>query len=245
MCMQSTLSPEKVNIITSPAIENWLSILRKQETDMRTFRETADNIALAIGIELAKQLPTKIQTIHTPIAPMQAKFIESKQILLIAILRSAYPLCVGIKKALPHATISIIDVKRDEETALPTIYYDGLPQSLASFDKIIIPDPMFATGGSISVVLDLLLKKGAKNIQFISLVAAPEGIERIHNNYPNVAIATCAIDKELNAKKYIVPGLGDFGDRYFGNEPLSIEDTSNKKLLDYKNGRVQINNLEI
>ncbi len=238
--MKRLLSLKKVDLLTSPSIENWLSTLRDKDTDAPTFKKNADNLALAIGIELANQLPMETRSIITPIASMQANFIKSEQILLVTILRSAYPMCLGMHKALPNSLITVVDIKRNEKTALPILYYDGLPKSLASVHRIIVPDPMLATGGSASMILDMLIKRGAKHIQFVSLVAAHEGIERITRLFPQVSITTCAIDKDLNAKKYIIPGLGDFGDRYFDDEQLTIEDSYNHKILHYRNGRLSI-----
>ena len=206
---------EGVDVFCPKAVEHWLSVLRDVGTNTELFRKNADAISFALGLRFAEYLPMVTREIITPVGEINAHFISSEGILLVAVLRSGYPMCQGIGQALPVATVALVDIKRDEETAEARLNYDGLPDSLAQFDEVIIPDPMLATGGSAAMTIEMLKKRGAQNIHLVSIVSAPEGIMRIKQDWPDVKITTCAIDKGLNARKYIVPGLGDFGDRYF------------------------------
>ncbi len=227
----------KVDVISSPIVAYWLSILRDVETGLDEFKKNADAISFAVGIHLADRLPTLTREIQTPVGKTEGVFVDSSKVLLISILRSGYPMCKGIHEAMPQAHLALLDVKRDEATAQPHLYYDGLPHSLAEFEEVIIPDPMLATGGSAALVIELLRERKAKKIHLVSIVSAPEGIARLKRDYPEIEITTCAIDQGLNEMKYIVPGLGDFGDRYFGSGALLITD-SNGTNLSYRNGKL-------
>jgi uracil phosphoribosyltransferase len=231
--MNKTVITEGADIFCPKAVENWLSTLRNVTTGTQVFRKNADAISFAMGLHLAERLPLVTKELSTPVGGTTGRFISSERILLVAVLRSGYPMCQGISQVLSDATLALVDIKRDEETAKAKLNYDGLPDSLDAFEEVIIPDPMLATGGSAALVIDMLKKRGAKNIHLVAMVSAPEGITKINKEWPDVKITTCAVDTGLNTKKYIVPGLGDFGDRYFGDEPFTIPDTRNKQLLSY------------
>lgn len=228
---------EAVSIFSPKSVESWLSVLRSESTTMEEFRRNADYISLVLGSYLAESLTTVPQQITTPVGETQTQVVDGRGVLLVGVLRSAEPMCRGIRLAMPGAQIAYIDAKRDEETAIASEFYNGLPDSVANYGRIIIPDPMLATGGTARMTIEMLRERGATNIECVAIVAAPEGIMKIQQAYPTIPITTCALDKELNPRKYIVPGLGDFGDRYFGNSGLVIIDELNNKQLIYENGR--------
>ncbi|MCW1949478.1 MAG: uracil phosphoribosyltransferase [Candidatus Shapirobacteria bacterium] len=228
----------RVEFIESNFIKHHLSYLRSQNTPPTEFRQHSDAIFEYLGSKLHDFFPTTTKKITTPLTEMEAGFTDIGRTLLVAILRSGYPMCSGIQKSFDQAPIALVDIKRDEATAQPHLNYDGLPKSLKDYDSIIIPDPMLATGGSACMSLDMLKKRGAKNIIYVSLISAPTGINKILSDFPDVKLIVCAADPEINEKKYIVPGLGDFGDRYFGNEPLSIYDELQNQTIVYQpNGK--------
>ncbi len=226
-----------IEVFDSNAVKQWLSVLRDEKTDLEQFKKNADNIACALGIHLADKLPVITRQIITPVGKTKGEYVDSAKILLVAILRSGYPMCKAIHEAIPGAQLALIDIKRDETTAQPHLGYEGLPQNLEQFEQVIIPDPMLATGGSALMVIKMLKQRKVKNIHLISIVSAPEGLKRVKKMHPEVEITVCAIDKGLNSAKYIVPGLGDFGDRYFGNGTLLITDSDGTD-LSYHNGKL-------
>ena len=227
---------KKTTIISSRVIENSLSYLRNKDTDLVTFKKHADIISIGVGYQLAEILlpPLITRQIETPLMETKANFTDSKDFLFIAILRSGYPLCRGIQNAFPDSTLALVDIKRDEKTAKPRLNYNGLPFYIDQY-RIIIPDPMLATGGSLSMAINELKIRGAKDITVGSIISAPEGIKRINQDHPDVNIFTCAIDTGLNDVYYIYPGLGDFGDRYYGDTNPSFYDQINQKTLQYRN----------
>lgn len=231
----------RIELVNTPFIEHHLSYLRDINTNPQQFRNHADQIFQQLGSELYNYFPQIIRRINTPLTEMDAKFIETQDTLLIAILRSGYPMCHGIQKSFENTPIALIDIKRDETTAKPKLNYDGLPQSLENYRHVIIPDPMLATGGSACMTLEAVKQRGAKEITYISLISAQEGIDKIHHNFPDVNILVCATDPKLNERSYIVPGLGDFGDRYYGDQGPKILDEINSRILNYQpNGRFTI-----
>lgn len=233
---------EKVTIIDSRVIKNSLSYLRNKDTDVPTFRKHADIISAGVGYQLAEILlpPFITRQIETPLMETSANFTDSQNFLFVAILRSGYPLCRGIQNAFPDSTLALLDIKRDEKTAKPKLNYNGLPNNLDKY-KIIIPDPMLATGGSLSMAINELKIRGAKDITAGCIISAPEGIKYINEQHPEINIFTCSIDDGLNEVKYIKPGLGDYGDRFFGNTNPSFFDEINQRTLQYRpNGTFDI-----
>jgi len=226
---------KKTTIISSRIIENSLSYLRDKNTDLVTFKKHADIISTGVGYQLAEILlpPFINRQIKTPLMETSANFTSSKNFLFVAILRSGYPLCRGIQSSFPDSKLALVDIKRDEKTAKPKLNYNGLPSNLNQY-KIIIPDPMLATGGSLSMAINELKFRGAKDITAGCIISAPEGINCINKDHPDVNIFTCAIDIGLNDVYYIYPGLGDFGDRYYGNTNPSFRDEINQRILQYQ-----------
>lgn len=227
------------DIFAPQVVKDALARIRSVDTDMQGFRESSDLIFRLQGYRLAEELPRQTISVETPVGALTTEVSDSRGTLLIGILRSGLPAAQGIRTAMPEATIGVVDIKRDEETAEPSMFYDGLyGLDLSRFNRVIIPDPMLATGGSASMAIDLLKDRGARNIHLVSLVAAPEGIERIQRDHADVEITTTALDERLNDKSYIVPGLGDFGDRYFGRGSMDVVDEIQGVTLHYENGRL-------
>lgn len=231
-----------VDVFNPQALLNALAIIRNKETSQEDFVRYSDFIFNLLGSRVAEDVPTRETEFETPQEIMRSVESDGSGVLIIAILRSGSPAAQGIRTAIPDATIGVVDIKRDEETAEPTMTYDGLEShDLSLFNQVIIPDPMLATGGSALKAINLLKGRGAKNIHLVSLVAAPEGIQRVQEEHSDVKITAAAIDSHLDDKKFIVPGLGDFGDRYYENDPLVIYDELNGGLpLRYKDGRLDV-----
>lgn len=199
-------------------LEYWMTILRNASTKRSTFRTAAHHVTRIIASKTAEYMPTTHITIDTPIAPTEG-ITFAHQILLIPILRSGMAMLPAFLEIFPDAAVGVVGLKRDEKTAQAHWYYENIP----SFDartQIIILDPMIATGGTALETLNFLCNKGAqqKNIIFSSIVSAPEGISAIKKEFSDITIICAGHDQKLNPHKFIIPGLGDFGDRYFGTE---------------------------
>lgn len=195
-----------------------MTTLRDKNTSRTLFRQTAHKLAHVLAHEAAEQIETKSVNIQTPIDSAPGKEFKTS-IVLVPILRSGITLLPAFLKYFQHATVGVVGLKRDEETAQAHWYYENIPP-LTGNEQIIILDPMIATGGTGVETLRKLKEYGVtqNRILFVSIVCAPEGIEAIRSEFPDITIITVAIDSHLNAQKFIVPGLGDFGDRYFGTE---------------------------
>lgn len=205
----------KLHILDHPLITHKLSIMRNKRTGSKDFRELLDEIAMLMGYEITRDLPLEDVVIETPIEKMTAKTVSGKKLAIVPILRAGLGMVEGLHKLVPVARVGHIGLYRDPETHKPVEYYCKLPHDIE--DRIVIlVDPMLATGGSAVDALTLLKQRGCKNVKFMCLVAAPEGVEAVTSAHPDVEIYTAALDRGLNEKAYIVPGLGDAGDRIFG-----------------------------
>ena len=205
----------KLHILDHPLITHKLSIMRNKRTGSKDFRELLDEIAMLMGYEITRDLPLEDVVIETPIEKMVAKTVSGKKLAIVPILRAGLGMVEGLRKLVPVAKVGHIGLYRDPETHKPVEYYCKLPHDIE--DRIVIVvDPMLATGGSAVDALTMLKNRGCKSIRFMCLVAAPEGVEKVMAAHPDVEIYTAALDKGLNEKAYIVPGLGDAGDRIFG-----------------------------
>ncbi|MBQ9806219.1 MAG: uracil phosphoribosyltransferase [Clostridia bacterium] len=189
--------------------------MRQKETPTKDFRQLLDEIAMLMGYELTRDLPLESVAIETPVAPMTASQISGKKLAVVPILRAGLGMVDGLLRLVPVAKVGHIGLYRDPETHLPIEYYCKLPPDIEQ-RLVILVDPMLATGGSAADALTMLKKKGCTNIRFMCLVAAPEGVEKLQMEHPDVDIYTAALDDCLNEHAYIVPGLGDAGDRIFG-----------------------------
>lgn len=203
-------------ILNHPLIDHKLTIMRDKETGTKEFRQNLDEIAMLMAYEVTKGLPVKNIEIVTPICPMTGKKLV-RPVVLVPILRAGLGLVDGFKTVIPTAKVGHIGMARNEETLEPEEYYAKFPSCLADADVIVV-DPMLATGGSASAAIRNIKKRGARYIKLACLVAAPEGIEVIEKDHPDVDLVVAALDEKLNDKGYIVPGLGDAGDRLFGTD---------------------------
>ena len=191
--------------------------MRQQDTSTAVFRQLLREISQLLAYEVTRELPMTTKRIDTPLEPMDAPTLDGKKLALVSILRAGNGLLDGILELIPSARVGFVGLYRDEETLQPVQYYFKVPTELE--DRLVIAvDPMLATGNSSVAAIDLLKKAGAKNIRFLCLLAAPEGIARMKEAHPDVPIVTAAIDSHLNDQGYIVPGLGDAGDRMFGTK---------------------------
>ncbi len=206
----------QVNIIHHPLVAHKLTIMRKKETGTGDFKRLLGEITVLMGYEITRDLPLENMEIETPICKTMGKRIAGRKLGIVPVLRAGFGMVDGMLKLIPAARVGVIGLYRDPETLSPVEYYCKLP-NVENRDFIIV-DPMLATGGSAVAAIDLLKKHGAKNIKFMCLLAAPEGVKAVNEAHPDVPIYTAALDKCLNDHGYIVPGLGDAGDRIFGTK---------------------------
>jgi len=206
--------PPNVIIIAHPVIQTKLTELRETSTEPRKFRALLNEIASLMVYEVTRSWPTKPRPIHTPMEPMTGCQL-ARPITLVPILRAGLGMADGVLRLLPDAQLGHLGVRRDEETLLPIAYYQKLPPNIAETEVLLI-DPMLATGGSGAAAVTYLKQAGVSSMRFVCLVAAPEGIAALHAQHPEIPIYCAAIDRQLNEKGYILPGLGDAGDRLFG-----------------------------
>jgi uracil phosphoribosyltransferase len=208
---------DHLTVVSHPLVQHKLSLMRDKETSTASFRRLLREISLLLAYEVTRELPMTTRRIETPLEEMDAPEIEGKKLALVSILRAGNGLLDGILELIPAARVGFVGLYRDPETLQPVQYYCKLPDHME--DRIaIVVDPMLATGNSSAAAVDLLKKAGAKQIRFLCLLAAPEGIARMKEAHPDVPIVTAAVDSHLNDHGYIVPGLGDAGDRMFGTK---------------------------
>ena len=207
----------KFQVISHPLIQHKLSILRRTTTSTKDFRELVDEIAMLMGYEVSRDLPLEDVEIQTPVATTVQKQLAGKKLAIVPILRAGIGMVDGFLSLLPAAKVGHIGMYRDEETFQPVEYLVKLPEDIDQ-RQIFVVDPMLATGGSAILAVDSLKKRGAASIKFVCLVAAPEGVAALQEAHPDVDIYTAALDEKLNEHGYIVPGLGDAGDRLFGTK---------------------------
>ncbi len=209
-----TSTSQTILKIEHPVLEHSLSVLRDKTTDTEEFRRHTAVVSQIMIIEATRSLPLRSRAIETPLSPTSG-FEISREIVLVPVLRAGISMLFAAKELLSWAPVGFIGLERDEQTAKAREYYQKFPADLAE-KHILVLDPMLATGGSLVDTIKALEKKGACLISVVCIVAAPEGIAYLNRKCPGVKIYTAAIDKKLDSSKYIVPGLGDFGDRYFG-----------------------------
>ena len=205
----------ELHVLDHPMIVHKLSIMRNKRTGSKDFRELLEEIAMLMGYELTRDLPLEDIRIETPICPMTAKTVSGKKLAIVPILRAGLGMVDGLLRLVPVAKVGHIGLYRDPESHLPVEYYCKLPPDIDE-RIVILVDPMLATGGSAVDALTMLKNRGCKNIRFMCLVSAPEGVAAVQKAHPDVDIYTAALDERLNEHAYIVPGLGDAGDRIFG-----------------------------
>ena len=207
--------PMNVHVIDHPLIQHKLTIMRMKETGTKDFRELLEEISMLMAYEITRDFPLKEVEIETPICKCKEKMLAGKKVGVVPILRAGLGMLNGVVNMIPAARVGHVGMYRDPKTLKPVEYYCKLPGDVAERTLIVV-DPMLATGGSSSAARSLLKEKGAKHIILMCLVAAPEGVRVINHDHPDVPLYVAAIDEKLNDKGYIVPGLGDAGDRIFG-----------------------------
>ena len=207
----------QVHVMDHPLIVHKLSLMRDKSTGPKEFREAVEEISTLLCYEATRDLPLKEVEIETPIARTKASFISGKKLAIVCILRAGLGMVDGVLDLIPNAKIGHSGLYRDPDTLQPVEYYCKLPTDISSRDVIIV-DPMLATGGSAIAAIQFLKGYEVKHLKLMNIIAAPEGIERVHREHPDVEIYCAAVDEKLNDHGYIVPGLGDAGDRIFGTK---------------------------
>ncbi len=206
-----------VTVFTHPLIQHKLTLLRDVNTGTKDFRNLVEEIAMLMSYEVLRDLPMKEVTVKTPLKETKANILSGKKITLIPILRAGLGMVDGVLNLVPSARVGHVGIYRDEETLEPQEYYCKTPDDIDQRQAVIL-DPMLATGGSACAAVNFLKQRGCSDIKLVCLIAAPEGIERINEEHPDVHVYTGCIDECLNEEGYILPGLGDAGDRIFGTK---------------------------
>jgi uracil phosphoribosyltransferase len=215
--MGTTAMPGVVNVIDHPLVQHKLTLMRRVETSAALFRALLREISMLLAYEVTRDIPLTYRPITTPIAPMQAPVLAGKKLVVVSIMRAGDGILDGMLELIPSARVGHIGLYRDPRTHVAIEYYFKVPDDIAERDVLVV-DPMLATGNSAVAAMHRLKEAGAKSLKFVCLLAAPEGIAHFHDEHAEIPIFTAAIDESLNAHGYIVPGLGDAGDRLFGTK---------------------------
>lgn len=209
--------PKTLTVVNHPLVLHKLSLMRDKHTPSAVFRQLLREISLLLAYEVARELPMTTQTIETPLAEMEAPILKGKKLVIVSILRAGNGLLEGMLDLIPSARVGHIGLYRDPVTLKPVEYYLKVPTDIAD-RRVILVDPMLATGNSTIAAIQRIKEQGVKEISFVCLLSAPEGIRAVAEAHPDVPIYTAAVDSHLNSHGYIVPGLGDAGDRMFGTK---------------------------
>ena len=209
--------PKNLTIVGHPLVLHKLTLMRDKKTPSAVFRQLLHEISLLLAYEVARDLPMTTKTIETPLAEMEAPILKGKKLVIVSILRAGNGLLEGMLDLMPSARVGHIGLYRDPKTLQPVEYYMKVPDDISE-RRVIVVDPMLATGNSVCAAIARLKEKGAKDIRLVCLLSAPEGIRHVAAEHPDVPVYTAAIDSHLNEHGYIVPGLGDAGDRMFGTK---------------------------
>lgn len=207
----------RITLVDHPLVQHKLAHLRDKNTGSKDFRELISEISLLMAYEAMRDLELEEKEVETPVAKAKVRLLSGKKLALVAILRAGLAMVEGILTLVPAARVGHIGLYRDSKTLSPVQYYAKLPLDI-QWRQVFLLDPMLATGGSASHALSLLKEKGARNIKLMSVIAAPEGLERLAKDHPEVEVIAAAVDEGLNDHGYIVPGLGDAGDRIYGTK---------------------------
>jgi uracil phosphoribosyltransferase len=203
-----------VHLVDHPLVHDALMVLRNKDTSSEMFRRTATRISVILAVEALRDVPTVATTVETPLGPAAGSRLKG-DLVVVPVLRAGLGMLDAVLELVPYARVGHIGLQRDEMTAVASYYYSKLPPAVERSSVVMI-DPMLATGGSAVAALDLLQRAGARSVRIICIVAAPEGVELVEQRHPDVHIYTPVVDRGLDSQKYIVPGLGDFGDRLYG-----------------------------
>ena len=209
--------PRTLTIVEHPLIEHKLTLMREKSASTASFRRLLREISMLLAYEVLRDLKMETVEIETPVAPMTARQIQGKKVCFVSVLRAGDGLLTGLLDLVPVARVGHIGLYRDPSTLKPVSYYSKLPENMGERTTVVV-DPMLATGGSAAAAVSEVKKAGAQDVRFLALVAAPEGYETFSDAHPDVPVYTAAMDERLNEKGYIVPGLGDAGDRLFGTK---------------------------
>lgn len=212
-----SIATERLTIVDHPLVQHKLGLLRDVATPTQVFRQLVNEVTLLLTYEATKELATEEVEISTPLQRTTVQRISGKKVAVCPILRAGVGMLDGVLSLISGARVGFIGLYRNEETLEPVEYYVKLPQDVAERDVILL-DPMLATGNSTAAAIEIVKKAGAQSIRLIAVIAAPEGIERLHSAHPDVHVVVAAVDRELNERGYIVPGLGDAGDRLYGTK---------------------------
>ena len=208
---------DHLTVVDHPLVQHKLTLMREKDTSTKSFRQLLREISHLLAYEVTRELPMTTKEIETPLCPMTAPIIDGKKLALISILRAGNGLLDGILDLIPAARVGFVGLYRDPDTLQPVQYYFKVPAELEDRVTIVV-DPMLATGNSSVAAIDLVKQAGARDIRFLCLLAAPEGVARMKEAHPDVPVVTAALDSHLNDHGYIVPGLGDAGDRMYGTK---------------------------
>ena len=208
---------EHLTVVDHPLVQHKLTIMRQTETSTAEFRQLLRELTQLLAYEVTRELPLTTTTIETPMESMEAPILDGKKLALVSILQAGNGMLDGVLELVPSARVGFVGLYRDEETLEPVQYYFKVPKQISN-RMVIAVDPMLATGNSSVAAIDLLKEAGATDIRFLCLLASPEGVARMKEAHPDVPIITASLDRELNEKGYILPGLGDAGDRMFGTK---------------------------
>jgi uracil phosphoribosyltransferase len=212
-----TVAAERVTVVDHPLAQHKLGLLRDAETPTQYFRQLVNELAVLLTYEVTKDLPVEEVEIDTPLERVTVPRISGKKVAVVPILRAGIGMLDGVLSLLTAARVGFIGLYRNEETLQPVEYYVKFPADVAERDVIIL-DPMLATGNSTAAAVDIVKRAGAQSVRMVAIIAAPEGLERLHAAHPDVRVVTAAVDRELDGRGYILPGLGDAGDRLYGTK---------------------------
>jgi uracil phosphoribosyltransferase len=215
--MNKPALPSNLVVVDHPLVLHKLTLMRDKHTPSAVFRQLLREISLLLAYEVARDLPMTMQTIETPLAEMEAPILKGKKLVIVSILRAGNGLLEGMLDLMPSARVGHIGIYRDPQTLQPVEYYMKVPEDIGE-RRVIVVDPMLATGNSVSAAVARLKERGARDIKLVCLLSAPEGVRHVAADHPDVQIFTAAVDNYLNSHGYIVPGLGDAGDRMFGTK---------------------------
>lgn len=215
--MQKEVFMSQIHVLDHPMITHKLTLMRKKDTGAKDFRQLLDEISMLMGYEITRDLPLEEVEIETPVSTMKAQTVSGKKMAIVPILRAGLGMVDGLLNLVPVAKVGHIGLYRDPVTHTPVEYYCKMPPDISE-RIVIVVDPMLATGGSASDAITMLKKRGCTNIKLMCLVGAPEGANKVMEDHPDVDIYIAALDEKLNEDKYIIPGLGDAGDRLFGTK---------------------------
>jgi uracil phosphoribosyltransferase len=210
-------TPPQTHLITHPLVQHKLTLMRKKEASTNSFRTLLNEISMLMAYEVTRDMPVQLVEIETPLETMNAPVIDGKKLVFVSILRAGNGILEGMLSVVPGARVGHIGLYRDPQTLQAVEYYFKMPQGMAERDVVVV-DPMLATGNSAAAAIDRIKQLGPRSIKFVCLLACPEGVAALQKAHPDVPIFTAAIDRQLNDHGYILPGLGDAGDRIFGTQ---------------------------